>query len=91
MSLETPVLDAQSLRTELMAPQPMRRAMALHALELGLDHADPKRGLSQQVASFVARGIPFYSPEDAHYREWVAKVVSYWQRLNGGEPGQGAH
>lgn len=86
MNLETPALDAQTLQAELMAPQPMRRAMALHALEVELDHLDPKRALSQQVASFVARGIPFYSPDDAHYRDWVRKAVGYWQRLHGGEP-----
>ncbi len=78
----TSTLDAHSLRIELMAPHPMRRAMALHALELELEAADPERALMQQVQSFVARGIPFYSPEDAHYRNWVAKVVSYWQRLS---------
>lgn len=90
-SVETPVLDAQTLRAELMAPQPMRRAMALHALEVELDHADAKRALSHQVASFVARGIPFYAPDDAHYREWVGKVVGYWQRLSGGEPASAGH
>lgn len=75
--------DAQTLRDELMAPQPMRRAVALHALELEVDAAPgEQRALAHQAQAFVARGIPFYAPEDTHYRDWVGKVVSYWQRLH---------
>ena len=66
MNLETLALDAQTLQAELMAPHPMRRAMALHTLETRLDRADTPRGLNQQVAGFVARGIPYYAPDDAH-------------------------
>lgn len=80
MSLNS-AFDAQTLRTELMAPQPMRRATALHAVELELEGSAARRALMQQVQSFIARGIPFYAPDDAHYRDWVSRVVTYWQRL----------
>lgn len=78
--------DAQTFQTELMAPEPMRRAVALHALELELEAASAvgaERGLAHQVEAFAARGIPYYSPEDTHYRDWVGKAVAYWQRLHG--------
>ena len=59
--------DSQTLRAQLMAPNPMERAIALHAL---------------QAEKFAARGIPFYSPQDPHFREWVGKAVGYWEALH---------
>ena len=84
MSSVSSVMDASTLRECLMAPQPMPRFTALHALEeVGLEQgASPARAaLAQTVARFVERGIPYYSAQDPHYRAWVSKAVSYWERL----------
>ena len=78
------IMDSSTLRERLMAPEPMPRFTALHALEgVGLEQgASPSRvALAQAVARFVERGIPFYSEQDPHYRAWVSKAVSYWERL----------
>jgi hypothetical protein len=80
-------MDSSTLRERLMAPEPMPRFTALHALEaVGAQQSDsPSRtALAQAVARFVERGIPYYSAQDPHYREWVSKAVSYWERLQGG-------
>ena len=84
MSSATAVMDASTLRERLMAPEPMPRFTALHALEeVELEQgASPARvALANAVARFVERGIPFYSLQDPHYRDWVSKAVSYWERL----------
>jgi hypothetical protein len=78
------ITDASTLRECLMAPQPMPRFTALHALEEVVleKNASPARvALAQAVARFVERGIPYYSAQDPHYRAWVSKAVSYWERL----------
>lgn len=84
MSSSSSVMDASTLRERLMAPEPMPRVTALHALEeIEIEKgASPSRvALAHAVARFVERGIPYYSTQDPHYREWVAKAVSYWERL----------
>ncbi len=79
------VMDASTLRERLMAPEPMPRVTALHALEGELEleqGASPARvALASAAARFVERGIPYYSLQDPHYRAWVSKAVSYWERL----------
>ena len=84
MSSASTVTNSASLRESLMAPEPMPRFTALHALE-GIEleaGASPSRvALAQAVARFVERGIPFYSTQDPHYQAWVSKAVSYWERL----------
>jgi len=79
------VADAQTLRRQLMAPDPMQRALALHALEVELDRcACERRGhLTQEISKFTARGIPYYALNDPHFQDWVGKAVSYWERLHG--------
>jgi hypothetical protein len=81
--LSTPcVTDSASLRQQLMAADPMQRAMALHALEIEVERAAPARqSLSQEAARFAARGIPYYALHDPHFQDWVGKAVSYWERL----------
>jgi hypothetical protein len=77
-------MDSSTLRERLMAPEPMPRFTALHALEaIELEQgASPARvALAQAAARFVERGIPYYSVQDPHYRAWVSKAVSYWERL----------
>jgi len=85
MSSATSVMDSSTLRERLMAPEPMPRVKALHALEaVGLEEgASPSRAaLAQAVAKFVERGIPYYSKQDPHYRAWVSKAVEYWEKLS---------
>lgn len=70
---------AQELRSELMAPEAVKRVHALHVLELEVEQV-PESKVAKEVAAFAARGIPFYSPEDPAYRDWVAKAVTLWER-----------
>lgn len=79
----TTIASSQDLHAELMAPEAMKRVLALHAVELeaGKVGATP---LVKAVNDFAARGIPFYSPQDPHYQEWVSKAVTYWEQLHSG-------
>lgn len=76
-------LDAQALRAQLSDPQPMQRAIALHALELAIEAnaQGPHARHATEAARFTARGIPFYQPDDAHFRAWVDRAVAHWLRL----------
>lgn len=74
------LISAQDLRAELMAPEAMKRVHALHALEREADKAPAP--LARETEDFAARGIPFYSPEDPYFREWVGKAVRYWEKLH---------
>lgn len=91
MDLKTVSLDAAALRAQLMAADPMQRAMALHAieLELGSGKTASTRAFAKEVEDFTARGIPFYAPQDRHFRDWVTRAVSYWERLKGGSSARG--
>jgi hypothetical protein len=83
MDLETSVVDSQTLRRHLMAPNPMQRAIALHALEVEVERLPAcDRSLGNEVEKFVSRGIPFYALNDPHYCSWVGKAASYWDKLH---------
>ena len=84
MNPNSACVDSDSLRAQLMAPDPMQRVMALHSLELELgQHATvPDARLAGEVQKFAARGIPFYAPHGEHCRAWVHRVVDYWERLH---------
>lgn len=71
---------AQELRSELMAPEAVKRVHALHVLELEVEQV-PETKVAKEVEAFAARGIPYYSPEDPGYREWVAKAITLWERV----------
>ncbi len=71
---------AQTLRAQLMAPEPIQRVHALHALELGLVEAP--QAVAEELEAFASRGIPYYAPDEPAYREWVGKAVSYWEQLH---------
>lgn len=83
MDLVTSVPDADALRQQLMSRLPMQRIKALHALEAeaapgaSADHA----AAAGAAARFAARGLPFYSAQDAQYGAWVEKAVALWQRV----------
>lgn len=85
MKVETSGPGAVALRAQLMATDPMQRAMALHAIELELRRADAaaSRAFAKEVENFTARGVPFYAPQDRHFRDWVSRAVSYWEKLRG--------
>ena len=86
MASASPLMDAAQLRECLMAPQPMPRFTALHALEEVVHEAGASpasSALAHTAARFVERGIPYYSAQDPHYQAWVAKAVSYWEKLAG--------
>jgi hypothetical protein len=72
---------AQTLRDQLMAPEPIQRVQALHTLELELGEA-PHGAVADELEAFAARGIPYYAPEEPTYREWVGKAVGYWEQLH---------
>jgi hypothetical protein len=78
------VTDSSSLRQRLMAPDPMQRAIGLHALEVVVERraSGHRDGLSNEASKFASRGIPYYSPSDPHFNDWVGKAVWYWERLH---------
>lgn len=80
------VTDAQRLREQLMAPDPMQRAMALHALEVEVERcaSSGRDTLTQEASKFAARGIPYYALHDPHFQSWVGKAVAYWEKLQAG-------
>jgi len=84
MDHDSPVLNPDTLRQHLMSTLPMQRIKALHAFEL-----QPPAGATPEhvaaagaAARFAARGIPFYSTQDASYLAWVDKAVALWQRVH---------
>jgi hypothetical protein len=81
MTVSTSPAHVDALRAQLMAPDPMQRFMALHALEV---HAEQGCGakLAVQVEAFAARGVPYYAPNDPHYQAWVDRALGYWERLH---------
>lgn len=89
MTVESFGPDTAVLRAQLMATDPMQRAMALHAIELELQRgqAASSRAFAKEVENFTARGIPFYAPQDRHFCDWVARAVSYWEKLRGSASG----
>ena len=66
--------DCDALRQQLRAPDPMQRAMALHALEVEVERGGP-RPLANEVLRFTERGIPYYALHDPHFCDWVSKAV----------------
>jgi len=83
MHQDASVTDSSSLRARLMAPDPMQRAIGLHALEVEVERCACIRrgGLPHEASKFASRGIPYYAPSDPHFNDWVVKAVSYWERL----------
>ncbi|MBL0727556.1 hypothetical protein [Piscinibacter sp. HJYY11] len=77
-------MDAIAFREGLLAPEPMPRFVALHALEEEIEHSQGSdAALASAAARFVERGIPYYNVQDPHYQAWVSKAVSYWEKLHG--------
>ena len=67
----------------LIAPaHPCDRHALLHAMERQLAAVKaPCPGLHARVHGFVDRGVPYFAPADAHYREWAARAAQLWDEL----------
>jgi hypothetical protein len=69
--------------TRLMAPcEPFARHALLHSMELELTRLACCPKLATRVQHFVERGVPYFAPADAHYRDWAAKAASLWDELH---------
>ena len=79
--------DAAALRAKLTDPQPMQRAIGLHALELAVADCahGPHARLAADAQRFAARGIPFYRPGDREFLAWVERALAHWGRLHHGQ------
>jgi hypothetical protein len=68
----------------LLAPaDPFARHALLHDMETQLTRLRERcPGLHARVHSFVDRGVPYFAPADAHYREWAAKACQLWDELH---------
>lgn len=67
----------------LTAPtHPFTRHALLHDMEVGLAQLERCPGLAARVHHFVERGVPYFAPHDAHYREWAAKAAALWDELH---------
>jgi hypothetical protein len=67
------------------------RHLLLHELEQRLARSPRDEALATKVHTLVARGMPYFSPEDGHYRRWAMQVAQCWQRLDeleAGAPGR---
>ena len=69
--------------TRLMAPcEPFARHALLHGMELELNRLACCPKLAARVHHFVERGVPYFAPADAHYRDWAAKAAALWDELH---------
>jgi hypothetical protein len=67
----------------LLSPhQPFARHALLHDLEQRLARARPNPALATRVHQFVDRGVPYFAPQDAHYRAWAEKAAQLWDELH---------
>ena len=77
-------LSTHPIYERLIAPaDPCARHALLHDMELQLGRVQqPCPGLATRVHGFVDRGVPYFAPADAHYREWAARAARLWDELN---------
>jgi len=69
--------------TRLMAPsEPFARHALLHGMELELARLACPQKLASRLRHFVERGVPYFAPADAHYRDWAAKAAALWDELH---------
>ena len=67
----------------LIAPaDPGARHALLHDMERQLSQVLRCPGLHVRVHSFVDRGVPYFAPDDAHYREWATRAALLWDELH---------
>ena len=68
----------------LIAPaEPFARHALLHDMELQLSRVHQRcPGLHTRVHAFVARGVPYFAPADAQYRDWAGRAAQLWDELH---------
>ena len=69
----------------LIAPaEPFARHALLHDMDLQLSRVQRRcPGLHARVRSFVDRGVPYFAPADAQYRDWATRAAALWDELHG--------
>lgn len=67
----------------LIAPaDPCARHALLHDMERRLSQVQRCPGLHARVHSFVDRGVPYFAPADAYYRDWATRAAQLWDELD---------
>jgi len=78
------LLLSHPIYQQLIAPaDPLARHALLHDMELQLSQVRRSPGLHARVHGFVDRGVPYFAPGDAHYREWATRAAQLWDELRG--------
>ena len=78
LALHHPIYERLMQRAE-----PFARHALLHDMELQLARIKARcPGLHSRVHGFVDRGVPYFAPADAHYREWAEKAAELWDELH---------
>ncbi len=76
-------LQHHPIYTRLITPaDPFARHALLHDMEVQLARLRRCPGLQARVQNFVDRGVPYFAPADAHYREWAARASQLWDELH---------
>jgi len=85
MSAPQPAADQRPLLQRLNAPQLQERLQALRDIELeALRHqAGPGAEVARRAQRLIARGLPYYAPQDPGYLRWTRKAVGFWAALQG--------
>lgn len=77
-----PLLQHPIYARLLERSDPIARHALLHDMELQLARIQQRcPSLHARVHAFVDRGVPYFAPADAHYREWAAKASLLWDEL----------
>lgn len=67
----------------LISPiEPCARHALLHDLELHLVQVQQCPGLHARVHHFVDRGVPYFAPQDPHYRDWALRAAQLWDEMH---------
>lgn len=61
---------------------PFARHALLHDLDVALARRRRSPGLTARVQHLIERGVPYFAPNDLHYREWAAKAAALWDELH---------
>ena len=58
------------------------RHTVLHELAQRLERVRAAQPLAARVRAFVERGVPYFAPADAHYRQWAERAAELWDALD---------
>ncbi len=86
-----PAAPSHPVLTRLLSPcEPFARHALLHDMECQLGRTRPSPALAARVNHFVERGVPYFAPDDAHYRAWAEKAALLWDELKLAQPAPSA-